>query len=711
MPHLVVLEEFPSPAGVALWQAAQDATLFATVPPEQRGPGLFADAAAESGDVLPAEIRPEILELGALVRDTRPESAGTVAEMCRRVSSWAERGGHTGTALEFAQAAALADRGHPEHAFEVARLARLRGDVARAAVWFRRAVVLARRAGDWQTYTHSFLELSRLVEELGDAPRARVLRERALRLAFRHSLRGLRGEAALETARAQYGSADGTGTVRLLRTAVRAYAAEPAAVPDLAREVAGCLVDRLGVFGPALPVLRELVARASGAGELLPLLGRIARAAAGAGDRALFEAAWMEIRLHPEHEAAPGVLLEVARAAGSLGDGERAAAAAREALRLAEEQGDAEAAVRGRALLGELEGADPSGAELPAAGAQAPDPAEVEGLVREVLVALRRVPRSEDSYVQALTAALAAPGDPQAAYEMGRRARCAAEYTRAEEWYRRAMALGREAGEWDVCVWSMGGIANVHRQRGNLPLAVSFQEKARMIARGHGLRDLEGDMLFGVAALYFEMENGAVGFEWARRALLVYGPRNPRISRVAHDVAVYFINQGDYRNALTVLQEIAHAPWPVADALLRKANTALAAAGAGDLQRFEQAWRDAQGTIRQMRPDQENHAMALVSLAHAAMLAGRMEWASAAAQRGLGLARERKETHAVFLAEETQRKIVQVKRTRTPPSVGPAPTHDQAGATALAEDIVSVLRVGTTSRRKMVPPSRRSLEE
>lgn len=701
LPHAVVLDEFRSPAGVALWRALQDVMLYASVAPEARGPALFHDPPGRV-EAAPPLVETDLRRLGALVRDPGPEAARLMAATCHGLALWAEDGGHTGTALEFAQAAALADRGNPAYARQVSRIARIRGDVARATVWCRRALVLSRRAGDWEVQALGHRDLGRLFLDMGDAARAALMMERALRIARRYALRDARAEVLWELARLRLARGELAAAAALLRERVRVQGPGSEAVLPLAREIAGHWMDHYRAFGPALAVLREAVAHVPSAEEALPLLVGITRAAGSLGDPELFEIAWMEVWLHVEPEPADalraGVLLEVARAAAALGDAGRAEVAASRALAVATEQGDAAAAEQAGTVLAALEREASSAGGAPAPASAGEEVPEAEELLEELLAALRKLPRSEDSRVLTLAAALEAPQDPRAAYEVARRARCAAEYTRAEGWYRRAIALGRAAGNWEVVVRSMGGIANLHRQRGNLPLAVSFHQKALVIAREHHLNELEGDTLSDLAAIHFEMEQGSIGFGYVREAVKAYGPHHWRISRIAHDVAVYFMNNGDYTNALSILREIAHTPWPIADVLLRQANTALAAAGAGDLRRFELAWSDARATIKRMGSDEENHAMALVNLAQAALLAGRLEWARISVQRADALARKRKETHALFLAEDLQKVVARVRTTRLHPHPSLAPNHDRVGAAALVEDLAGALRVGTATR-------------
>jgi tetratricopeptide (TPR) repeat protein len=712
MPHQVVLREFPGPGGVVLWQTLQDVVLYASVAPDERGPGLFRDDPPGWGEFFP-DVRADLETLWVEVRGARPEGGATVAAACRRIAGWAEGGGFMGTALEFVQAAALADRGSPAHAFETARLARLRDDLARATVWFRRANVLARRAGEWRTQALSFHELAKLLAHFGSAARAQVFRVQAYRAARRHGLHDVRATVALELARHHFERGELAAANTLAREAVQVHEPDQGPLPAVARTVAECWMSHQGAFGPALDVLREAVGHVSTRAELFPLLVSLTRAAAGAGDPELFEIGWMEVWLHLEPEEARGlmaeVLVDVARAAAALGESAKAESAARQALRAATEQGNRVTAERARAVLAEVE--DGERGEMAAPHSRAPELPETEELVKTLLAALRKLPRSEDPGIVALAAALAAPTDPKAAYDVGRRARCAAEYTRAEGWYRRALGLGKAAGDWEVCVRAICGIANVHRQRGNLTLAVSFFEKAIGVAREYRLSEMEGFSLFGLAAAYFEMEEGERGIVAARDAVRAYGSRHPAIEKIAHDLGAYFMNSGDYANALAIFRTLAHCPYSPAETLLLRANTARAAAGVGDLLLFERAWSDARQVITRMGSDQENHAVAMGSLAHAALLAGKIVWAEQIVRRALEVGEVRKETFAIHLAEEVLAAIKQFKAKGTGPRQIPEPLHSPETAKVVTGEVVTALEVCTASRRRSMHTRRKGPED
>ena len=86
----------------------------------------------------------------------------------------------------------------------------------------------------------------------------------------------------------------------------------------------------------------------------------------------------------------------------------------------------------------------------------------------------------------------------------GRLARRRAEYARAETWYRRSIALGRQSGDWATYSMAFGGLGNLYMQRGKLSTARRFHLRALRAARRHSMRGLHGSALHDLAVLASE---------------------------------------------------------------------------------------------------------------------------------------------------------------------------------------------------------------
>jgi tetratricopeptide (TPR) repeat protein len=262
---------------------------------------------------------------------------------------------------------------------------------------------------------------------------------------------------------------------------------------------------------------------------------------------------------------------------------------------------------------------------------------------------------SRGAHVTALLFAQAAceafPANPHHAYEVGRLARRLADYAAAEAWLKWAACVARRRQNWDVYVLSLAGLGNLFRQRGNLPLAVRYHGLGLRVARRRGLRTLEGDELYDLAIMHYEMGHPLQATECARRALDVYGPGHERIPRLMQDLAWIWMELiGDFRSAVDACEVLVPHTWQPSIRVLVLANLTRAAAGAGYEQLFETSWNETWALIRR-QDTQEGHAAALLQLAHGAATFGYWSRVEIAAAEAHAIARERREGFSVIVAE------------------------------------------------------------
>jgi tetratricopeptide (TPR) repeat protein len=227
----------------------------------------------------------------------------------------------------------------------VGLLARRNAEYRRAETWFRRALGLARRSGDWRHYGLACLGLGNLHRLRGDAGTARGWFVRALRVARRHALWEVRPLALhdLFCVAANGGQAD--EAEGWARRAFRAYGRRHPGLVILAHDVArfwlvsGRFDDALQVFRAVLPHITRLYERRL-------VVSNMALAAAGMGDRLTFAAMWSETwRLVDEYEDTEGIaeaLVALARGAAALGDPDRGQLAASHAMKMAVQRHEAE---------------------------------------------------------------------------------------------------------------------------------------------------------------------------------------------------------------------------------------------------------------------------------------------------------------------------------------------------------------------------------
>jgi tetratricopeptide (TPR) repeat protein len=360
---VAVLEEVRDPLGLLLFQAIRDVYLWGSTPPEERE-GLFEPRADDALIGILRDSDPEVQLESALMTLIRmagsPENAREeqVALACQHVAHWADGHGYMGTAIAFAQGAAVVLPADAATSYAVGRLARRRAEHARAETWYRRAVALARQSGDWSSYAMAFAGLGNLYMQRGNFPAARRFHLRSLRSARRHSMRPLHGSALhdLFVIAAQTGQAD--EAERLAREAFEMYGPDHPRLVYLALDVAYFWMER-GRFAPALTVFQALVHHMQRLEDRLGVLANMVRAAAGAGERRLFEQTWDEVwdrmeRTQQRLANAATVMLELAHGAAMLGEYERAERAAERAVEVARERAEAKTLLTAESVLDQV---------------------------------------------------------------------------------------------------------------------------------------------------------------------------------------------------------------------------------------------------------------------------------------------------------------------------------------------------------------------
>lgn len=247
-------------------------------------------------------------------------------------------------------------------------------------------------------------------------------------------------------------------------------------------------------------------------------------------------------------------------------------------------------------------------------------------------------------------AAAVAPGDAGTAYAAARLARRSALPARAEEWYMRAVVLGRQRGDWSSYAFAMLGLGHLRRQQGSLRQAERCYQRSLRAARRNALGEAQG------LALHFLFVNAAEGGDMAgaerhaAEALRAYGDAHHQLPRLAHDLGHFWTLQGHFSRALPVFEALLpHFPGPV-ERLLVLGSLARAAGGAGDTERFARAWAEA-WTLAHSAAGAESAASALLDLAHGALGLDRRDLVETAARRALEIAAGRGEAQLRAQAE------------------------------------------------------------
>ncbi|HET7463740.1 MAG TPA: hypothetical protein VFJ82_20970 [Longimicrobium sp.] len=249
-----------------------------------------------------------------------------------------------------------------------------------------------------------------------------------------------------------------------------------------------------------------------------------------------------------------------------------------------------------------------------------------------------------------MVASLADPRSAIYAVRAARWLRMRAEYARAWSWFDYGVVIARRESDWQAYCEAYAGIGNLHVQVGNYPRArIAHRLVLRAAQRNH-LPDMVASAyhnLFVVEMEVGEIERGEV---YAQRALRSYPLSSPSLPRLARDLAWRWMLRGHFDRALPLAQEaLAHFTVP-ADRALLWSDVARAAAGAGALDRFEDAWAQTRVLFSQ-HPMDPWPADILVNLAHAAASLGERSRAAWAATKAIEIARERKESTLMLSAE------------------------------------------------------------
>lgn len=235
------------------------------------------------------------------------------------------------------------------------------------------------------------------------------------------------------------------------------------------------------------------------------------------------------------------------------------------------------------------------------------------------------------SFMQA--AAVVTPGDPSCAYHVGRLARRRFQNPRAETWYRRTIALARQAGDWPTYARAFAGLGTLYVQRGNFPAARRFYERALKAAGRNSLHDIEGLALHGLFGIAVETGDADRAHELARGAFEAYGAHHEKLPTLAHDIAYFWTKQGYGDRALPVLKSLVRHCDEPALRLSVFGDIGRAAGAAGDREGFQGAWGDVAEMVATLTLDTAFRAW--LDLAHGALSLGLWDKAEEAAQRAL----------------------------------------------------------------------------
>lgn len=290
------------------------------------------------------------------------------------------------------------------------------------------------------------------------------------------------------------------------------------------------------------------------------------------------------------------------------------------------------------------------------------------------------------SFTQA--AALSAPRSARLALAVGKLARRRAELPRAETWFRHAIMIARQTGDWEAYGRAYLALGNMARERGNFPLAHRMHIKALRSGKRKGLTDIVGGASHDLFVVATEAGRNEQAEHYARQAFRSYGPEHAKLPALAHDIAYYWMNQGYFARALPVFEVLEPLFAEQRDQLLVRAHIVRAAGGAGNREVFRKTWNEA------MKLTRDGDAIpvladSLLEMARGAASMGEWDRAEQVGERALAVATERNEPTVIVRAEGIVESIRNGRSVENAIAARAARGSDQADA--LAHDMVRSL--------------------
>jgi tetratricopeptide (TPR) repeat protein len=198
----------------------------------------------------------------------------------------------------------------------------------------------------------------------------------------------------------------------------------------------------------------------------------------------------------------------------------------------------------------------------------------------------------------ARAAASAYPPNVAAAYRVGIMARRRADYATAEAWLQHAGSMARRHGDWYGFVLSLNSLGNLDAQRGEFGPARAHLAKALGAARRprgrveggrKRLRLLEGDILHDLLMVAAYSGDYAGAERYATEAFERMRAGHQRLPVLAHDVAVLWMERGNFGRALQVFDAILPVIRNLDERLLVCCNLARCAGAEGRAEAYARA--------------------------------------------------------------------------------------------------------------------------
>jgi tetratricopeptide (TPR) repeat protein len=235
----------------------------------------------------------------------------------------------------------------------------------------------------------------------------------------------------------------------------------------------------------------------------------------------------------------------------------------------------------------------------------------------------------------------------------------------AEQWIKRSIRVAGNTGDWETQTLALNSLGNVFAEAGNYRLAAQTHSQALRIARKHRLREREGEVLHDLFVATAYSGDLDTAEEYARGALEIYRAGHSRLLLLAHDIAVLWMERGQYDRAWPVLLALSDHSGSPRDRILVLASGAWAAGMCGEEAQYNRIAQLVLDMANQS-PGRQGVPRALYELALGAWALERWATAEDLAFRAGEVARAGGEADILVEAETTLAAIRQ--RRAAPPS-------------------------------------------
>ncbi|HEX2205437.1 MAG TPA: hypothetical protein VHG91_19155 [Longimicrobium sp.] len=247
-------------------------------------------------------------------------------------------------------------------------------------------------------------------------------------------------------------------------------------------------------------------------------------------------------------------------------------------------------------------------------------------------------------------AALLRPEEARYVYLAGRVAKCEKRHREAERWLRRASSLAYRDDDWLTYALSLKDLGMLAWDQGVFGRARSLLFRALRYARKQGDPGVEGVILHNI----FVVRVTGGDFEGveavARQAFERYLPYHDRLPALAYDLTYYWLTRGYAFRAIPVLRSLVPHFKQQAQRLQVLSALGRAAGAVGDLEVFQEAWKEA-SSVRGLHPRLDTNAAALSDFGFGAAHLGLWETARACFEEAAAAAEELGQSDMLIRAE------------------------------------------------------------